>query len=224
MTTHPDTRLRRLAEKGSRDFDLAAEIIDAARICHVGICADGQPYVLPMACARDDRRLLLHGSVASRLMRHGGDGLPVCVTVTHLDGLVLARSAFNSSMNYRCVMVFGGAVEITEPGEKAAGLNRLTDHLMPGRRAELRASTRKEINATGLLALPIETFSVKVSAGPPEDTKGDLDAPVWAGVLPLAMHAGAPEPAPDLAPGRPSPSYLDGWFPAGRGHGGPGSE
>jgi nitroimidazol reductase NimA-like FMN-containing flavoprotein (pyridoxamine 5'-phosphate oxidase superfamily) len=211
MTTTPDTRLRRLPELGSHDFDQAAAVIDAARICHVGICVEGQPYVLPMACARDGRRLLLHGSVASRLMRHGGEGLALCVTITHLDGLVLARSAFNSSMNYRCVMVFGTASALTDEAEKAAALERLTDHLMPGRRAELRPSTRKEINATTVLALPIETFSVKVSEGPPEDPERDLDQPVWAGVLPLTLTAGEPIPAPDLTEGLEAPPYMAGW-------------
>lgn len=201
MPKHPETRLQRHPERGSRDFDLACEIIDAAHICHVGIAPHGCPYVLPMALGRDGDRLLLHGSTASRLARGLAGGLPCCVTVTHLDGLVLARSAFHSSMNYRSLMVFGTAEEVSDPAEKARGLNALVDHLLPGRAAELRPSTRKELNATTLLRLPIETFSIKTRSGPPNDAAYDLAAPVWAGVIPLAVTAGKPEDAPGLAPG-----------------------
>ena len=203
-----DTRFRRLREKGSKDFDLACAIIDAAFVCHVGFVADGLPYVIPMALARDGKSLLLHGSVASRLMKNLASGLPSCVTVTHLDGLVLARSAFNSSMNYRSVMVFGNATPVTDPDEKRRGLELLTDHLLPGRRSDIRESTRKELNATTLLALPIERFSAKVSDGPPEDPAKDRNTPVWAGVVPLTLERGKPESAPDMPDGIPLPDYL----------------
>jgi len=208
MNSRPDTRLRRLPERGLNDFASACAVIDAARICHAGIAVDGQPYVLPMACARDGRRLLMHGSIASRLVKQLGGGLPVCVTITHLDGLVLARSAFNSSMNYRSVMVFGTAVAITDAREKTLGLDILTDQLAPGRRAEIRASNRKELAATSLLALPIETFTVKVRTGPPEDLQSDLEADVWAGVIPFTQVSGTPVPAPDLVEGIEFPEYL----------------
>jgi len=208
MSTKADTRLRRLPEQGSRDLELACRIIDEARICHVGFTLQGQPYVVPMAHARDGRHLLLHGSVASRLVKSLAGGLPCCVTITHLDGLVLARSAFHSSMNYRSVMVFGTAQAVTDADEKSRGLDALTDHLLPGRRAELRESTRKELNATTLLALPIEQFSVKTRSGPPDDPAGDREAPVWAGVVPLTLQAGKPEPAPDLPEGIRAPRYL----------------
>ena len=208
MSARADTRLRRLPDKGSKDFDLACAIIDAAKICHVGFVLDGLPYVMPMAHARDGTALLLHGSRVSRLMKTLASGAPCCVTVTHLDGLVLARSAFNSSMHYRSVAVFGSALAVTEPEDKLRGLDLLTEHLLPGRLAELRRPTRKELNATTLLALPIERFSVKVSDGPPDDPKADLDAPVWAGVVPLALKAGKPVPAPDLAEGLGPPRYL----------------
>ena len=208
MTAIPDTRLRRVAERGSTDFDLACAIVDAARIAHVGFVIDGIPYVTPMAIARDGGDLLLHGSVASRLMKHLASGLPCCVTVTHLDGLVLARSAFHSSMNYRSLMLFGRAVEINEPEAKVRGLDALVNHLVPGRAAELRPSTRKELNATTLLALPIETFSIKSRSRPPADAAADLDADVWAGVVPLTLRAGEPEDAPDLKKGPRPRNYL----------------
>ncbi len=208
MTSHADTRLKRLPERGSQDFDLACAILDEARVCHVGFVLEGQPYVLPMALGRDGDRLLLHGSVASRLMKSLAGGLPCCVTVTHLDGLVLARSAFHSSMNYRSLMVFGQAREIMGKDEKARCLDVLVNHLVPGRAEELRPSTRKEMNATTLLALPIETFSIKSRSGPPADAAGDLDADVWAGVIPLALQAGAAEDAPDLKAGLRPRAYL----------------
>ena len=208
MTVQADTRLRRLPERGSDDFDLACAILDEARICHVGFASEGQPYVIPMALGRDGRDLLLHGSVASRLMKNLAGGLPCCVTVTHLDGLVLARSAFHSSMNYRSLMVFGRARPVDDAAEKRAGLDALVEHLAPGRIADLRASTAKELNATTLLKLPIETFSIKQRQGPPSDAAADLTAAVWAGVIPLETKAGAPEDAPDLAEGIPVPPYL----------------
>ncbi len=208
MSTQPDTRFRRLREKGSKDFQLACGIIDAAKICHVGFAVDGQPYVLPMAMARDDKTLLIHGSIASRLMKSLDAGLPCCVTITHLDGLVLARSAFNSSMHYRSVMIFGVARAVTEYADKERGLNLLTEHLLPGRMADIRPSTRKEINATMLLSLPLETFTVKIGNGPPDDPAKDLESRAWAGVVPLQLEAGKPVPAPDLAEGIPVPTYV----------------
>ena len=208
MTGRADTRLRRLPEHGSKDFDLACAIIDDARICHVGFVLDGQPYVVPMAHARDGNNLLLHGSVASRLMKNLAAGSSCCVTITHLDGLVLARSAFHSSMNYRTVMVFGAATAVTDPEQKLRGLNVLTEHLLPGRLAELRASTRKELNATMLLSLPIERFSVKTRNGPPDDPTNETQVPIWAGVVPLSVRAGKPEAAPDMPAGIRRPRYL----------------
>ena len=213
MNDQPDTRLRRLPERGSEDFDLACSIIDEARICHLGICLDQLPYVIPMALGRDGRQLLLHGSVASRAAQHLTGGHPCCVTVTHLDGLVLARSAFHSSMNYRSVMVFGTARLVTDAAEKSLGLDRLVEHLLPGRLTELRTPTRKELDATALLSLPIETFTIKSRNGPPSDPAADRKLPLWAGVVPLALTRGAPEPAPDLAPGVKTPDYLESWYP-----------
>jgi nitroimidazol reductase NimA-like FMN-containing flavoprotein (pyridoxamine 5'-phosphate oxidase superfamily) len=208
MTAKPDTRLRRLPDKGRKDIQLARDIIDEARVCHVGFTVDGQPYVVPMALGRDGDRILLHGSVVSRLMKNLASGMPCCVTITHLDGMVLARSAFNSSMNYRSLMVLGTATLISDDAEKKRGLDILVEHLLPGRLADLRPSTRKEINATTLLSLPLETWSIKVGEGPPDDTRSDIKTPIWAGVVPLKLKAGKPQAAPDMVPGMPLPDYL----------------
>ena len=208
MTLKADTKFKREAHIGSHDFNLACEVLDAGKVCHVGFTLDDQPYVVPMSYARMDDQLLIHGSIASRLVKNLASGLRCCVTVTHYDGLVYARSTFNSSMNYRSVMVFGVAHVIEDLDEKRRSIQVLVDHLMPGRRADLRKSTIKELNATSLLALPIETFSTKCRAGPPEETKSDLNAPVWAGVVPLTLTAGEPVDAPDLLPGIARPDYL----------------
>ena len=208
MTQKADTRFKREKKRGSHDFDLACEVLDAGKICHVGFTQDEQPYVVPMACARMGDQLLIHGSIASRMVQNLSEGLSCCATMTHLDGMVFARSTFNSSMNYRSVMVFGVAKLITDLDEKRKCVQALVDHLMPGRRADLRASTKKELNATSMLALPIETFSSKVRTGPPDDTKSDLDAQVWAGVVPLTLDCGEPVDAPDLLKGITRPSYI----------------
>lgn len=206
--SQPDTELKRLPERGSTDFDLACEIIDEAMIGHVGFAIDGQPYVVPMALGRDGDSLLLHGSVVSRLIQHLAEGLPCCVTITHLDGLVLARSAFHSSMNYRSLMLFGNAILVADEAEKSASLDALVEHLAPGRTRDIRESTRKELNATSLLRLPIETFTIKSRKGPPSDASTDIETPVWAGVIPLSLGAGDPVDAPDLPDGISLPDYL----------------
>ena len=208
MTVKADTRLRRLPERGSQNLQLACDIIDEARICHVGFTLDEQPYVVPMSLGRDGEHILLHGSVVSRLMKNLADGLPCCVTITHLDGLVLARSAFNSSMNYRSLMVFGTARLISDEEEKKRSFDTLVEHLLPGRLADLRESTRKELNATSLLSLPLETFSIKSSNGPPDDARRDVDTPIWAGVIPLELKAGEPVSAPDMVADIPLPAYV----------------
>lgn len=208
MAQKADTKFKREPKRGSHDFKLACEILDAGKVCHVGFTLDEQPYVVPMAYARMDKQLLIHGSVASRLMKNLASGLRCCVTVTHFDGLVYARSTFNSSMNYRSVMVFGVARPIIDLDEKRLGVQTLVDHLMPGRRADLRKSTIKELNATSLLALPIETFSSKCRVGPPSDNKSDMETPVWAGVVPLEPCKGEPVDAPDILPGVTRPDYL----------------
>lgn len=198
------TRIRRLPEKTRTQRGDLDAILDAALVAHVGIVADGQPYVVPMGCARDGDRLLLHGSTGSRTMRLMAAGAPVCVTITHLDGLVLARSAFNSSMNYRSAMILGTAAPVDDELE---ALRMLTEHLLPGRWAHLRPPTRKELAATLVVALPLTEWSVKVSEGPPEDEPEDLEADVWAGVVPMEAVFGEPVPAPDLHPDAPGPSW-----------------
>ena len=208
MSPHPDTRHQREKEHGGNDFKIACAIIDDARICHVGFTVEEYPYVVPMACARDKDQLLLHGSVASRVMKSLADGLDCCVTITHLDGLVFARSAFHSSMNYRSVMIFGKAQLIEDELEKNRSFDVLVEQLMPGRLAELRDSTPKELKATHLLKLPIEVFTTKVRTGPPDDPKSDLDLPVWAGVVPFGTINGEPVTAPDMRFKTCAPAYL----------------
>lgn len=208
MTHKADTKFRREADRGSHDFQLACEVLDAGKVCHVGFTLDNQPYVIPMAYGRLDNQLLLHGSVASRAMKTLASGVPCCVTVTHFDGLVYARSTFSSSMNYRCTVVFGKAREVTDLDEKRKSIQALVDHLMPGRRTDLRKSTPQELNATTLLSIPIETFSTKCRTGPPKDKQSDLDAQVWAGVVPLKLTAGEPIDAPDIPAGVERPDYL----------------
>jgi len=208
MTQKADIKFKREASRGSYDYQQACQILDAGKICHCGFTLDEQPYVVPMAYARMDDQLLIHGSVASRLLTNLAEGLRCCVTITHFDGLVYARSSFNSSINYRSVMIFGTARLVVDASEKNDCLNALVDHLMPGRRADLRESTHKEINATSMLKLPIETFSVKSRTGDPSDAKGDMDTPVWAGVVPITTAKEEPVDSSDLMAGIKRPDYL----------------
>ena len=201
------TTVRRLPEKAVTDRAGLYAVLDAALVAHVAVTLDGQPFVMPMACGRQGERLLLHGSTGSRLMRALADGAPACATVTLLDGLVYARSAFESSMHYRSATVLGRASALP-PEELVEGLRVLTEHLLPGRWQHLRPPTRKELAATMVLALPLAEWSVKVSNGPATDDPADLGADVWAGVLPLRTASGRPQPAPDLAGDHPVPDYV----------------
>ena len=210
------TDVRRLPEKQVRDVSALHAILDEAVHASVGFQVDGQPFVLPMACARDGDHLLLHGSTGSRLMRALAAGAPVCVSVTHLDGLVYARSAFESSMRYRSASVLGTATEVPA-AERLHALEVLTEHLLPGRWAELRAPHAKELAATSVLRVPLDEWSVKVSTGFSEDPDEDLDEPVWAGVLPMRVAYGDPVDAPDLAPARPAPLHVTGRPDPGQG-------
>lgn len=186
-------------------------VLDAGRIAHVAVQdVDGQPYVVPVAYARDGDVVLFHGSTASRLFRALSAGTSTCLTVTLLDGLVLARSAFESSMHYRSAMVLGRAAPL-EGGQKLRALERVSEHLMPGRWADVRKPTGKELAATTVLALPLDEWSVKVSDGPPDDAVADLDLPVWAGVVPLSEQQGTPRAAPDLRGDLPVPAYVAAW-------------
>lgn len=205
------TRIRRLPDHAVRERTALHAVLDAGLVGHLAITGeDGQPFVLPVAYARDGERVLIHGSTGSRLFRGLAAGAPTCLTVTLLDGLVLARSAFESSMHYRCAMVLGSCVVLPED-EKVAALDLLTDRLLPGRRDDLRPHRAKELAATLVLALSLDEASVKISAGPPDDDEEDLDAPIWAGVVPIGEHFGEPVPAPDLRFDLPAPDYLRKW-------------
>jgi len=204
------TAVRRLPEKQVHDRASLHAVLDAGRVAHVAVHEQGQPYVLPVAYARAGDDVLFHGSTASRLFRSLAAGVPTCLTVTVLDGLVLARSVFESSMHYRCAMVLGCST-VLEGDAKLAGLERISEHLMPGRWADARQPNRKELAATLVLSMPLEEWSVKVSAAPPDDAEDDLDLPVWAGVLPMHEAYGDPVPAPGLRPGLELPSYVRGW-------------
>jgi nitroimidazol reductase NimA-like FMN-containing flavoprotein (pyridoxamine 5'-phosphate oxidase superfamily) len=204
------TRIRRLPEKARVDTAALHEVLDAAKVAHVAFVDVTGPVNVPVAVARDGDRLLLHGSTGSRLFRTLAAGTEVCATVTLLDGLVLARSAFESSMHYRSAMVFGVPVPV---GDKLTALHRMSEAWMPGRWETLRPPTGKELAATVVLALPLSEWSLKVSDGPPDDPPEDLDAPVWAGTLPLVTSYGDPVPAPDLRGDPAVPAYLGEWRP-----------
>jgi nitroimidazol reductase NimA-like FMN-containing flavoprotein (pyridoxamine 5'-phosphate oxidase superfamily) len=205
------TTVRRLPEKQVRDRPVLDAVLDAGRVAHVAVRdEDGQPYVVPVAYARDGDTVLFHGSTASRLFRGLAEGAPTCLTVTLLDGLVAARSVFESSMHYRSAMVLGTAHVLTGD-DKLHALQQVSEHLMPGRWADARQPNRKELAATLVLSLPLDEWSVKVSDSPPDDAAEDLDLPVWAGVLPLREVAGDPVPAPDLRGAPPLPAYVGEW-------------
>jgi nitroimidazol reductase NimA-like FMN-containing flavoprotein (pyridoxamine 5'-phosphate oxidase superfamily) len=207
------TRIRRLPEKQVTDRAALNGILDAGRVAHVATTdTSGRPYVLPVAYARDGGHVLVHGSTGSRLFRALADGVPTCLTVTLLDGLVLARSAFESSMHYRSAMVFGSC-RVVPDADVLRSLQTLTEHLLPGRWAQLRPPTARELAATSLLRLPLTEWSVKVSDGWPDDPPEDLSEPVWAGVVPLRSAFGTPLPAPDLRGRHDPPTYLSQWTP-----------
>jgi uncharacterized protein len=203
------TTLRRLPERASYDREAVHAILDEGFLCHVAFVADGQPYALPTAYARVGETLYLHGSTGSRLgLRPGMD---VCVTVTLLDGVVLARSVFHHSFQYRSVMVLGRTRPVSDLEEKDAALRSVVEHVVPGRGQVARAPDRKELAATAVLAVPLEEVSAKVRNGPVGDDEEDYDLPVWAGILPLGMVAGAPEPDGRLRGDLPVPAHVTGW-------------
>ena len=203
------TRVRRLPERAAYDRDTVHAILDEGFVCHAGFVVDGQPYVIPTGYARAGETLYLHGSTGSRLGLL--PGMPVCVTVTLLDGLVLARSAFHHSMNYRSVTVLGRTRLVTDPREKDAALRAFVEHVVPGRSGEVRGADRKELAATAVLAVPIEEVSAKVRRGDPKDEEEDYALPVWSGVLPLALVPGDPVPDARLDPAVPVPPSVSAW-------------
>ena len=203
------TTLKRLPARGVYDADEVYRILDEALVCHVGFVTDGQPFVIPTAFVRIDDRLYIHGSAASRMLRSVSTGIDVCVTVTLVDGLVLARSAFHHSINYRSVVVLGTASVVDEPAEKMEAMRALTEHIIPGRWNDVRWPTDQELKATMVLSLPISEVSAKVRRGPPKDDEEDYDLPVWAGELPLRLRFDAPIPDDRLKAEVEVPAYVN---------------
>ena len=210
-TPTPRTRVVREAHRGVYDRETAYRILDEGFLCHVGFVADGQPFVIPTSYGRKDASLYIHGSAASRMLRQMKDGVPVCVTVTLLDGLVLARSVFNHSMNYRSVVVLGKATLVDDAEEKIEALRLLSEHILPGRWADARQPNERELKQTSVLRVRIEEFSAKVRVGPPIDDEEDYSFPIWAGVVPLEMSAGTPIDDLRVLPNRTVPEYARGY-------------
>jgi uncharacterized protein len=208
VTPTPRTRLVREADRAVYDREAAYRILDEGFLCHAGFVVEGQPFVIPTSYGRKDDRLYIHGSAASRMLRQMKDGVPVCITVTLLDGLVLARSIFNHSMNYRSVVILGKATLVDDPAEKIEALRLLSEHIIPGRWADSRQPNERELKATSVLRVPIEEFSAKVRSGPPIDDEEDYSFATWAGVVPLEMKAGAAINDPRLDPALQAPSYA----------------
>ena len=212
-------RVRRVHKKAAYDREQIAAILDEALVAHLGFVHEGQPFVIPTLHARLGDQVYVHGSAASRTMRALGGAVPMCLTVTLLDGLVFARTSFEHSASFRSVVVLGEARLVTDPDEKLLALERFMDHVLPGRWDELRAPNRKELKATTVLALPLDEASAKISDGGPGDALGpDGGAPVWAGRVPLALTAGAPIPCEHLAPGIPLPADIAGYTRERRSH------
>lgn len=207
----PRTRVVREAERGVYDRGTVYCILDEGFIGHVGFVVDGQPFVIPTAYGRSGDTLYVHGSAASRMLRNLDQGVPVCITVTLLDGLVLARSIFNHSMNYRSVVILGTATAVQNAAEKLNALQLLSEHILPGRWADARYPSERELKATLVLRVPIDEFSAKVRQGPPIDDEEDYGVRTWAGVIPLTMVPGSPTPDPRCDPGVPIPHYVSGY-------------
>jgi uncharacterized protein len=204
----PRTRVVREPHRGVYDRETAYRILDEGFMCHIGFVVDSQPYVIPTSYGRSGDNLYVHGSTASRVLRHMKEGLPVCMTVTLLDGLVLARSVFNHSMNYRSVVVLGKANLVDDPQEKLEALRVLAEHIIPGRWADARQPNERELKQTSVLRFPIEEFSAKIRTGPPIDDEEDYSFPTWAGVVPLEMKAGKPIDDERLSAGASVPRYA----------------
>lgn len=202
------TTLKRLPKRGQFERDTINAILDEGFICHVGFVVDGQPFVIPTGYARVDDKLYIHGSQASRMLRTLSEGIDVCLTVTLVDGLVLARSAFHHSINYRSVVVFGRATLVSDPAEMNAALFSLSEHFIKGRWKDVREPNDSELKQTRVLCLPLEEASAKVRTGPPIDDEEDYELPIWAGVIPLRLNASAPVPDPRMISGIEVPEYA----------------
>lgn len=201
------TRVRRAPQRGTYDFETIAAILDLGQVCHLGIALDGQPSVIPVNYGRDGHSLLIHGSTASRLFRALADGAPCCCTVTLVDGLVLARSAFHHSMNYRSVVAYGTATQVPDEGKWDA-LRVISEHLLPGRWDDVRPPSERELKGTMVLSLPLDEASAKTRTGPPVDDEEDYQLSCWAGVVPLRVQTGIPVPDERLRDDIPVPEYL----------------
>jgi nitroimidazol reductase NimA-like FMN-containing flavoprotein (pyridoxamine 5'-phosphate oxidase superfamily) len=202
------TQLGRLPNRGSYDSEAINAVLDAAFLAHVGFQVNGQPLVIPTLYGREEDKLYLHGSAASRMLRELETGVPACVCVTIVDGLVLARSAFHHSMNYRSVVAFGTARKLEDPERKTTALRIISEHLIAGRWNDVRQPTAKELKATSVLEFAMEEASAKIRTGPPVDDEEDYGLPVWAGVLPLRLEEKAPIPDPRLAEDAVVPQYM----------------
>lgn len=211
MKSTDRSQLRRLPKRGSHELKTIHEILDAAFLAHVGFNVNGQPFVIPTLFGRGAETLYLHGSAASRMLRELSTGVPACVTVTLVDGLVLARSAFHHSMNYRSVVAFGTARKIEDPIHKTEALRVISDHLIAGRWQDVRAPYEQELKATSVLEFEMEEASAKIRNGPPLDDEEDYALPMWAGVLPLTTKAGEPIPDPRLPAGTAIPEYVNSY-------------
>jgi nitroimidazol reductase NimA-like FMN-containing flavoprotein (pyridoxamine 5'-phosphate oxidase superfamily) len=207
-TPPPRTKVQRLPDRGKYDRETVHAILDQGFVCHVGFVVDGQPFVIPTNYARVNETLYLHGSSASRMLKTLAGGVNVCVTVTHVDGLVLARSAFHHSVNYRSVVALGVAHPIDDPQEKLLALEAFTNHVMPGRWNQIRIPNEQELKATSVLGLQLDEVSAKVRVGPPKDDAEDYALPIWAGVLPLHVAPGAPIDDPKLIAGLKIPENV----------------
>ena len=207
LSSTPRTTLRRHRERGMTDRDSLYAVLDAGLVCHLGVVSGGAPMVLPTAYGRDGDTLYLHGSSANGAFG-AADGQQVCVTVTHLDGLVCARTVFHHSVNYRSAVVFGAATLVRDSGERWQALRVITDHLIPGRWAAARQPTRKEMAATAVLSVPLTEASVKIRTGMPQDDPEEYELDVWAGVLPVAVTFGAPDPDPAMREEIPLPAHI----------------
>ena len=205
------TRVVREAQRGVYDRETVYRILDEGFICHVGFVVDGQPFVIPTSYGRSGDKLYIHGSAASRMLRNLDQGIPVCITVTLLDGLVLARSIFNHSMNYRSVVILGTASVVKDPAEKLEALHTLSEHILPGRWADSRQPNEQELKATFALRVPIDEFSAKVRQGPPIDDEEDYAFRTWAGVIPLNTLSGKPIADDRCDPSIPMPEYASAY-------------
>lgn len=192
ITQTERTRLRRLPKRGAFDRETVYSILDEAFICHIGFTVDGQPYVIPTSFGRVDDILYIHGSSASRMLRTLSGGIDMCFTVTHIDALVLARSAFHHSINYRSVVVLGNATQVNDADEKTSALEAITNHIVPDRWADVRWPNEIELKATSVLRLSIDEASAKIRVGPPIDDEEDYELDIWAGLLPLSIKTGGP--------------------------------